>query len=781
VITTLDTAKIALALFDAGWHPIPLPAGQKGPPPSELTGAAGVDLTREQVAARPWSGNLAVRAATDQLGIDVDAYAGGLVTLRALVAELGPLPRSVVSHSGRNDGSGIYWYRVPVGVQWVGGLPGIQMIQHRHRYAVVWPSTHPDHGGMYGWFDQTEGGAYEGVPDGTELPDLPWAWIERLTRGPLADGTSSTGIAPPAEVATFVAAHADARATRFLEMVLEHFAEQVGAGFSRHDTMMHCLAWAMEEARAGDYPAAAALEALGAAWTTVMDVPRRAALSSPTGRATEWEAMVGWGVRRAQAIPDAKLDEIVDEHQGLQIDDEAPHEEDDPEPEPTSSSSGATYDPADFFTKRGALRAKTLARVLEELGPLAMGEDGRLWRYRPAGHWVADGERVAIARAAALLGEKARPSHASNAFMFIKSRPALITSAQPERWLNCPNGMLDWRTGALESHDPAYLSTHQLQVSWDPAATCPTVDAWLAEVVEDDVVELVWEVVGMAIYAGMPFHRAIMLSGTGRNGKGTLLRLIEALAGERHCGHATLHQLVEDRFVVAGLFGKVCNLAGDLDARAVMSTDTFKMVTGEDTAQVQHKYGQPFDLRNRALMVFAANRIPMASDHSEGYASRWIVVPFQRVTLGVHGSKPEDKSLEPRMWGELPGVLVGAVAGIRRAIARGDFVRPASVTEATEAFHRTSNPLHEFIEDCLEVTGLATDEVSRAGVFAAYQRWCRASSHRALSARRFWPELQSIEPQIDTGVTDANPNGHRSGRDRTRIVLGVRLVDGLWP
>ena len=75
---------------------------------------------------------------------------------------LGSLPLTWIAHSGRGDGSGIRFYLVPLGLGWVHTLDGIEIVQRLHRYAVAWPSVHPD-GRTIGWVDQGE--AFEAVAD----------------------------------------------------------------------------------------------------------------------------------------------------------------------------------------------------------------------------------------------------------------------------------------------------------------------------------------------------------------------------------------------------------------------------------------------------------------------------------------------------------------------------------------------------------------------------------------------------------------------------------------
>ena len=75
-------------------------------------------MTKEQIDQAAWTGNIGSRMPKDVIGLDIDAYKGGLDTFNGLLDRLGPLPPTWISHSGRNDQSGIRFYRVPIMV-WV--------------------------------------------------------------------------------------------------------------------------------------------------------------------------------------------------------------------------------------------------------------------------------------------------------------------------------------------------------------------------------------------------------------------------------------------------------------------------------------------------------------------------------------------------------------------------------------------------------------------------------------------------------------------------------------
>jgi hypothetical protein len=181
-------ADSADSYWKAGWHCI-IPITGKWPPESGWTGNAGPDPSYADV--RSWMEgkqgvrNIAIRMPEGYIGIDVDNYGGklGAQTWAQAVERWGPPPATWISTS-RSDGiSGIRIYRVPPGLAWPGQVgPGIECIVHSHRYAMVWPSLHPE-GRMYRWVQPDGAVSLNGIPDPTQIPYLPPTWVIGLMRG----------------------------------------------------------------------------------------------------------------------------------------------------------------------------------------------------------------------------------------------------------------------------------------------------------------------------------------------------------------------------------------------------------------------------------------------------------------------------------------------------------------------------------------------------------------------------------------------------------------------
>lgn len=201
--------RSARAYRRRGWAaPLPLPPRRKEHPPTGYTGrgarypdAAQID---KWVGTRS-TGNICLRMGQvtvdgteyDTIGIDVDDYTDGDKTkqggeqLAVLEAELGPLPKTVCS-SARTDGrSGIRFFLARQGHLYRGkAAADIDIISPGYRYAVVYPSYHPD-GGRYRWYPpgRRPDGRHPSaqIPRAETLPLLPDAWFAFLTRGGIVD------------------------------------------------------------------------------------------------------------------------------------------------------------------------------------------------------------------------------------------------------------------------------------------------------------------------------------------------------------------------------------------------------------------------------------------------------------------------------------------------------------------------------------------------------------------------------------------------------------------
>lgn len=418
----------------------------------------------------------------------------------------------------------------------------------------------------------------------------------------------------------------------------------------------------------------------------------------------------------------------------------------------------------DLFFDPSGLRAKVLADTIANYVTYAVDsrDDRQFYVYRD-GCWVPGGKVIPTVTAQ-LLGDRYRRAHLSNAVDMLRYTPGVreIDCGPTPRWINVPNGLLDWQTGELHPHTPDVLSTVQLPVKWNPGAECPAFEQFLGEVLPADCLEpteggpgFIWELLGYCLYSGNPHHVAVLLYGNGRNGKGALLRVIERLVGASNTSSVPLHDLSENRFRAATLYGRLLNIAGDLDARWLANTATFKAITGGDSVQAERKYGAAFDFTPWALPIYSTNKAFGSADSSEGYLARWVVVPFPNSFLGR-----EDRNLDARLGqdDELQGVLRRAAEALPALMKRGRLPEPQSVTEAKRRFVLSGDQVRAWLdEECV----LEPDAWSPGTeLFGSYLE-CNWEDRGAkvLSRREFYNRLAQVG-----GITEAKRRGTRGYR-----------------
>ena len=380
---------------------------------------------------------------------------------------------------------------------------------------------------------------------------------------------------------------------------------------------------------------------------------------------------------------------------------------------------------------------------------LVRGPGGGLW-YDAGGVFRDGGENLVADCVRHVLGSEYRQNRLAEVLSWCRTLPIAITTTPPtETLLNVANGVLELDTLTLRPvrEDERFL--YRVPVAWDPNANCPNIHAFVQEVVPADCVGLVAEIIGMCLLPTSRYRRAVMLLGPGSNGKSVLLKLIVSLLGRDNVSSVTLQALSDDRFAKAQLFGKLANVAGDLDSKPVEKSGAFKMLTGEDVITAEAKYGQPFQFVNYATLVFSANEWPVSHDQTDAYFTRWIAVPFtQRYREDGEELKPGEKRADPKLAdrllteAELQGLLVRAVHGARRLRERGGFDIPKSVRDSVTEYRQWADTVMAWVDDAVSAGPDA--RTVRSDVYRRYRDWCKDNGRAAVSTKRFWPRFREV-------------------------------------
>lgn len=408
--------------------------------------------------------------------------------------------------------------------------------------------------------------------------------------------------------------------------------------------------------------------------------------------------------------------------------------------------------PSAFLGKE--LQARDAADAIIAGGPLAHGRDGRFWHYE-GGVWKPGKEKV-HARVVDLLGNRYRTGHERDVLAVAQALVPQMDCEPVPQYINFRNGLLDWKTGELIDHDPQILSTVQMGCDWEPEAECPDFHGFLSTVLNEDDHGRFWEITGYLMMSGNPLHRAILLHGGGRNGKGATLRTwLALLGGKENVSSIPLHTLASNRFATAQLLGKIANIGGDIDSTYIAETGRIKEITGGDTVYAENKGENGFSFEVWAVPVFSANELPATGDASTGFSERFEVVPFPNYI----GDRV-DPTLEPRIQApeSLAGIAVAGVEALRVLMARRSFVSSVSARAAKEEMREESNPAliwfrTRAIEDpAAKVTG--------AHAYKDYLKWVEEEGRKPLNRSTFYKRLRSARPDLRVTRTGGQETFH---------------------
>ncbi|HVU88049.1 MAG TPA: phage/plasmid primase, P4 family [Pirellulales bacterium] len=292
--------------------------------------------------------------------------------------------------------------------------------------------------------------------------------------------------------------------------------------------------------------------------------------------------------------------------------------------------------------------------------------------------------------------------------------------------LNVLNGTVDLRTGELRPHDRSDRITRLAPVTFDPDAGCPQWREFIRWATVDDreLGQFLQRSLGSALWGEVRDHVLLILYGTGRNGKGTLLSVLRKILGDyateaakdllierKHEGHATER---------AALCGRRLVTCTESARRAHLDEALVKQLTGGDTITARGMRENLWSFQPSHTLIMATNHRPRISGTDLGIWSRIRLVPFNaRISDAA-----KDTGLATKLEAEASGILSWLIAGCRLWQDDGfKLMDAAAVTEATAEYRESSDLLKPFLDEC--TIEQPHGRVLFGDLREAYLSWCK--------------------------------------------------------
>jgi putative DNA primase/helicase len=392
-------------------------------------------------------------------------------------------------------------------------------------------------------------------------------------------------------------------------------------------------------------------------------------------------------------------------------------------------------------------------------------------------HWAAKGKSDHGKKPTAI---KVTRGTITNVVDALQKMVILDSSVEPPAWIGghrmgprnliaMKNGLLDLdkyfagKADCLRENSPEFFTQVSLPYCFLPGAHCPTWLRVLSHNLEGDAqrIAITQEWAGLNLVPDTSYHKFFVGEGDGANGKSAYCAGLMAMVGQRNCSHVPM-EIFGERFALWPTVGKLANIAAECSEADRVAEAMLKSFVSGDTLQIDRKNKTILNNAPTARLTFMANNRPRFHDRSSGLWRRMILMPF-RVTIG--DDERIDGMDKPEWWmakGEVEGMFLWALEGLKRLRQQRRFTRSEVCEEAAAGYRLESNPAQQFLDEKCQAD--PEHKVVSATLYDGYQRWAKANGYSPLSAGKFGGE-----------VARAFPKMRRAQEERIWHYFGVRF------
>lgn len=324
--------------------------------------------------------------------------------------------------------------------------------------------------------------------------------------------------------------------------------------------------------------------------------------------------------------------------------------------------------------------------------------------------------------------------------------------------LNCMNGVVDLRTGDLIPHDPEQRMTMQCPVAYDPSATAPRWEEFLAKVQPSEPIRAYLQRLAGYSATGSTAEQAFALhQGSGANGKSVFQEVLAHVLGTyaQTVPVATLMASTVDGAIpndVARMVGKRWLVAAETKAGKALDEQKLKQLTGGDSISARFMRSEYFDFRPIGKIHMTTNHMPKVSDADAIWRRIHVIIwPVQ-----IPEEERDGDLVSDLIKHEAPGILAWIVEGAR-SWCKERLCPPAEARDAKAAYRENEDIVKQFITECLLVVDPVAGAIGRSSreIWHQFKHWCEQNGHQSLPQRTLSSRIEK------NGFTYVSSNGWR--------------------
>jgi putative DNA primase/helicase len=334
------------------------------------------------------------------------------------------------------------------------------------------------------------------------------------------------------------------------------------------------------------------------------------------------------------------------------------------------------------------------------------------------------------------------------------------------------NGVWSFKDKKLLPHSPHYFWKWQLDRDYSPIATgWNSIDKFLKTVTQGDesLRDVLIAACAAVLHGRSDLQKAFHFFGSGANGKGTFMKLLQMLVGEDNVCASNLEALCTNKFETARIYNKRLVVCPDED-RAIRGASVFKSVVGQDSVRGEDKGEKGFQFVYGGVVVMASNDPIFMGDNTYGLSRKVIPIPFSKTI--PQADRRESSDITDEFTADLPFFTTYLLNLDRDWVT--NTIKGANNLKAIKDLEWQMeirvNSVAAFFEDRLILDPEA--EVLSATLYSVYEEFCAkvGRAHNKKHENNFCPSLVNLLKD-KLGVKEAKSSKLRNGK----FISGVRL------
>lgn len=402
--------------------------------------------------------------------------------------------------------------------------------------------------------------------------------------------------------------------------------------------------------------------------------------------------------------------------------------------------------------------ATMLLRQLSAAGPVAFDE-GQLYRYDPTtGIWsvVVESEQSRIVQgfAGARVACDAKPLRIGAPDASGAMRLARDQAAQPGFFVAAPPGlaftdrfvMVDAKGLVIEKHAPENRARAGYDFPFSADAKTEKWTQFLRDLFADDddaddKIACVQEFAGACLLGiATRYQRALIARGHGADGKSKLITVLMASMPKGTCA-AIPPQQWDCEYRRAMLAGIRFNAVSELPETEILASEPVKAIIAGDLIDARPIHRDPFCFQPISGHLFAANRLPGATDTTHGFWRRWIVLAFCR----RFAEDEQNKGIaEEIIAAERPGVVTWMLSGAQRLLKEGTYTIPKSAAAELERWRERANSVSLFLKEKAVRTDDRSSWTKATPLYKSYRSYCEDAGLSPVSKPKFSDRMTDL-------------------------------------